>query len=376
MEASILSSRSNIITSVIIVVLVFSAVGGFIFMTNPYVPAKIAVVVNEPGFGDLTMADQVDTGLDELSGDIVVDYTRFTATDEANAAVILEEISVSNEYDLIIVIGGELGNELQTVAANHLNQKYVFIGGEIVASNVISATFLQHEAAFLAGVLAALASIGDVNRTGTGIVGIIGSVEADPTIAAMIAGFKQGFDYANDTLNLTVTLLPEQYVGSYNDSAEAETIATDMFDGNDATILFTPVRASMPGIRSAMILANSTWNSTRQPLVIAAEGDQDYFGLPDIETRTGHSWIVTSIVPRSDLAVYQAIYATLWDNFEADTDIYNLEASGEDTETPGVILTHSDFISYAWTPAWMFDLIDGLRDDIISGLIVVSTTYP
>jgi len=355
-------------------------------MTNPYVPAKIAVVVNEPGFGDLTMADQVAEGLDELAGDIVVDYTYFTATDEANAAVILEEISVSNVFDLIIVIGGELGNELQTVAANHLDQKYAFIGGEIVADNVISATFLQHEAAFLAGVLAALASIGDVNRTGTGIVGIIGSMEADPTVAAMIAGFKQGFDYANNTLNVTATLLPEVYVDSYNDSAEAETLATDMFDpenvDGNASIIFTPVRASMPGIRAAMLTTNTTFftlfgnTTTRQPLVIAAEGDQDYYGLPDIQTRTGHSWIVTSIVPRSDLAVYQAINSTLWDDFAEDTDIYNLEASGEDTETPGVILTHSAFINYEWTPAWMFLLLDGLRDDIISGLIVVSTTYP
>ncbi len=376
MEASILSSRSSIITSAIIVVLVFSAVGGFIFMTNPFVPAKIAVVVNEPGFGDLTMADQVLTGLKELGGDIVVDYEYFTATDEANAAVILEEISALNEYDLIVVIGGELGNELQTVAANHLNQKYAFIGGEVIADNVVSATFLQHEAAFLAGVLAALASIGDVNRTGTGIVGIIGSIEADPTVATMIAGFKQGFDYANNTLNLTVTLLPEQYVGSYNDTREAEFLATFMFDVNDATILFTPVRASMPGIRSAMILANTTWNSTRRPLVIAAEGDQDYFGLPDIQTRTGHSWIVTSIVPRSDLAVYKAINATLWNDFEGATDIYNLEASGGDTETPGVILTHSDFINYEWTPAWMFVDIESIRQDIISGVILVSTTYP
>ncbi len=377
MEASILSSRSSIITSVIIVVLVFSAVGGFIFMSNPYVPAKIAVVVNEPGFGDLTMADQVQTGLDLLSGDMVVDYTYYTATDEANAAVILEEISASAEYDLIVVIGGELANELQTVAASNPNQKYALIGGEVVAENIISATFLQHEAAFLAGALAALASIGDENRTGTGIVGIIGSIEADPTVASMIAGFKQGFYYANDTLNLTVTLLPEVYVGSYNDSVEAEFLATNMFNSsNDASILFTPVRASMPGIRNAMILANSTWNSTRRPLVIAAEGDQDYFGLPDINTRTGQSWIVTSIVPRSDLAVYQAINATLWDDFEGDTNIYDLKASGEDTDTPGVILTHSDFINNEWTPAWMFLTIEEIRQDIIDGVIIVSTTYP
>ncbi len=376
MEASILSSRSSIITSVIIVVLVFSAVGGFIFMSNPYVPAKVAVVVNEPGFGDLSMADQVDTGLDNLAGDIVVDYTRIIATDEDNAAVILEEISASGEYDLIVVIGGELSNELQTVAANHLNQKYVFIGGEIIADNIISATFLQHEAAYLAGVLAAYASIGDANRTGTGIVGIIGSIETDPTVAAMIAGFKHGFDYANDTLNLTVTLLPEQYVGSYNDSTTAESIATNMFDASDATILFTPVRASMPGIRSAMILANSTWNSTRQPLVIAAEGDQDYYGLPNIETRIGHSWIIASIVPRSDHAVYQAINATLWDRFEADTDVYDLRACGEDTDIPGVILTNSTFINPEWTPLWIFSIVESIRQDIINGVITVDATYP
>ena len=345
-------------------------------MSNPYVPAKIAVVVNEPGFGDLTMADQVQTGLDELAGDIVVDYTTYTATDEANAAVILEEISALYVYDLIIVIGGELGNELQQVAQLHPNQKYAFIGGEVIADNVFSATFLQHEAAYLAGVLAAFASIGDENRTGTGIVGIIGSIEADPTVAAMIAGFKQGFYYANNTHNLTVTLLPEVFVGSYNDSAEAEELATGMFNGSDATILFTPVRASMPGIRSAMFIANATWNSTRQPLVIAAEGDQDYFGLPDINTRTGPSWIVASIVPRSDHAVYQVINSTLWNEFEGDTLVYNLEKAGDDYDTPGVMLTNSTFINYEWTPRSIFIIIESVRQDIVNGVITVETTYP
>jgi len=376
MEASILSSRSSIITSVIIVVLVFSAVGGFIFMSNPYVPAKISVIVNEPGFGDLSMADQVLTGLEDLGGDIVVDYYYFTATDIEDARSILETNSSSNVYDLIVVIGGELADVLQSVADNYPNQKYAFIGGEVIADNVFSASFQQHEAAFLAGVLAALASIGDENRTGTGIVGIIGSVEADPTVSSLIAGFKQGVIYANDTLNVTVTLLTEEYVGSYNDSATAESLATGMFNGSNATILFTPVRASLPGIRSAMILANTTWNSTRRPLAIAAEGDQDYFGLPNTDTRSGHSWIVTSIVPRSDHAVYQVINATLWDKFEGDTLVYDLENAGNDNSTSGVTLTNSDFINDLWTPEWIFETVESVRQGIVNGVIIVSTTYP
>lgn len=375
MEASHLSSRSSIIASIIIVVVVFGAVGGFIFMTNPYVPAKIGVVVTEPGFGDLSMADQVDTGLRELGGDIVVDYVYFTAADISAAGTIIEELSVSGEYDLIVVIGGELAGELSSVASNHPNQKYAMIGGEVVADNVYSTSFKQHEAAFLAGVLAALASIGDENRTGSKIVGIIGSVESDPTVAALIAGFKQGVIYANDSMDLgaNITLLPEEYVGSYNDSAQANLIAAGMWHplGGNATIIFAPVRASMTGIRTAMITANATYyNETdRQPLAIAAEGDQDYLGLPDIETRTGSSWIVTSVVPRSDLAVYSVINATLWDEFEGATLVYDL-ANG------GVDLTHSEFIDYEWVPLALFNELTVIRTMINNGSIIVAETYP
>ena len=170
MEASILSSRSSIIASIIIVVVVFGAVGGFIFMTNPYVPAKIGVVVTEPGFGDLSMADQVDTGLRELGGDIVVDYETFTAADISEAGTIIDGLAASGEYDLIVVIGGELAGELAAVAADYPNQKFACIGGEVVADNVFSTTFKQHEGAFLAGVLAALASVGNDNRTGSNII--------------------------------------------------------------------------------------------------------------------------------------------------------------------------------------------------------------
>jgi basic membrane lipoprotein Med (substrate-binding protein (PBP1-ABC) superfamily) len=386
MEAYHLSSRSSILASVIIVVVVFSAVGGFIFMTNPYVPAKIAVITTEPGFGDLSMADQVLTGLEELGGDIVVDYEYFTATDQADAQTILETQSASGAWDLIVVIGGDLVDELQTVAANNPNQKYAFIGGEVVADNVFSTTFKQHEGAYLAGALAALASVGDENRTGTSIVGIIGSVDDDPVVTALVAGFKQGLEYANSTYNLTVTLLPEVYVDSYNDSDTAETLATDMFDPTDgnATVIFAPVRASMSGIREAMLYANQTWyvnaSESRQPLVIAAEGDQDYLGLPDTSTRIGSSWIITSVVPRSDLAVYDVINATLWGLFEGASLEYDLDEDVYDPNAEefvaGVAITNSDFINLEWIPQWIWDEIDLIRADIIDGTITVSDSYP
>jgi basic membrane lipoprotein Med (substrate-binding protein (PBP1-ABC) superfamily) len=374
----ILSSRSSILASVIIVVLVFSGVGSYVFLTNQYVPPDIAVVVVDPGFGDLSMADQVNLGLHELAGDVVVNYDYRTAATQAEAQTLLDQLASSGIYELIIAIGGDLAEEIQTVASNHLAQKFALIGGNAPASNVICAVFHEYEAAFLAGALAAYVSVGNPIRSG--IVGIIGSVATNPTVQQLIAGFKQGVEYANTTKNLNVTLLPERYIDSYNDSTEAATIAYSMFNpynpNGNATVIFAPVRASIIGIREAMVQANASWfedTPGRKPFVIAAESDQDFMGLPDINTRSGYSWVLTSVVPRSDLAVYRIINATMWDDFatlQADTPlVYNL-ANG------GVNLTNFEFINEDWTPLTTLDEINGFRDLIINGTIVVHDTWP
>jgi len=382
-----LSSRSSIVGSIIIVIVVFSAVTGYIYVSRQYVPPDIAVVVRAPGFGDLSMADQVLTGLNRLSGEMVVNYKYFTATDETNAQAILESLSASHIYQLIVVIGGELSDELQTVAASYSNQKYAFIGGSVNAPNVYSTSFAIQEASFLAGVLAGVFS---ANASRTGIVGIIGSVETDPTVMKLVAGFKQGFYYANNTLNYSISLLPDRYVGSYNDSITAEGLAKDMFNPalGDASVIFAPVRASIMGIRNAMVYANETWfgNITnRAPFVIAAEGNQDWIGLPNIETRSGDSWVLTSVVPRSDLAVFRVLNATLWGRFEGTTLRYRIDNS---TNIPagtlpimrsmsdiGVNLTNFEY-SRTFVMHTTLELIQEIRTEIFDGTITVSETYP
>ena len=372
-----MSSRTSIIASIIIVVLVFSGVGSYVFLTNQYDPPDIAVVVMDPGFGDLSMVDQVDLGLQELAGELVVNYAYFIATNESDAQTILEQLASSGTYDLIIVIGEELADDVSAIASapTHASQKFAFIGGTVAASNVISASFTQEEAAFLAGAFAAYISVG--NETRSGIVGIIGSVETSLTVKGLIAGFKQGLIYANTTDNLNVKLLPEQYVGSFNDSETARVLAENMFNpyypNGNATVIFAPVRASIMGIREAMEYANQTWFDDiegREPFVIAAEGDQDFLGLPNINTRTGYSWILTSVVPRSDIAVYHIINATMWDDFPSlQTEspiVYNL-ANG------GVNIT-SQFRNDNWVSLDLLSTINVLRAMILNGSITVSDT--
>ncbi len=373
----ILSSRSSVISSVIIVILVFSAVGGFVFLTNQYVPSNIAVVVIDPGFGDRSMADQAYAGLFEI--DVVVNYEFIVADDVTDLRNRINTLAGSGNYDLILVIGTQVGlaTAVNDVAAAHPFQRFGFVGGYVSQDNVASATFAHKQGAFLAGALAAYLAVGNSNRTG--IVGIIGSVIEDPTVAELVDGFLQGINYANQTLG-NVSLLPTQYVGSYNNSQIAEILAKNMWNpqlGN-ATVLFTPVRASISGIRSAMEYANVTWfcNTTnREPFVIGAEGDQRYMGNPNIEVRTGPSWVVTCVVPRSDLAVQRIINVTLWDEF-----LGNLNYGGEVASTFGGNLTNNgigladmlEFQDIDWVTNRMINMTGEYRLAIINGTIDVT----
>jgi basic membrane lipoprotein Med (substrate-binding protein (PBP1-ABC) superfamily) len=377
----ILSSRSGNVASIIIVILVFSVVGGYVFLTNQYVPSNIAVVTLDTGFNDRSFADQAGEGL--YMTDVVVNLDIRLAVDLDDAQDIMENIARGGRHDLIIVIGTDpdLHARVQTVATEFVGQKFALIGGEVALDNVASATFALDEAAFLGGALAAYASVETEERNG--IVGIIGSVETDPTVQSLIDGFLQGLQYANASqdINGTIRLLPTEYVGSYNDTSTAESIARDMFDPDDgnATVIFAPVRASIMGIRAAMEWANLTYHiefgndTTREPFVIGAEAIQDYLGNPSILIASGPSWVIGSVVPRSGLAVYRILNATLWDDFPGGLENGGANHTIGSLSNNGVgLLGVEEFRNDSWVTDYMLNVTADYRQGIINGTIVVT----
>jgi basic membrane lipoprotein Med (substrate-binding protein (PBP1-ABC) superfamily) len=121
----------------VIVVIVFGSVGGILFLTNQYEPSSVAVVVMNPGFGDLGRADQVDEGLTE---NVLVQYYRpDPPATEAEAETLMESLAASGNYLLIIVVGNELQDEVQRVAGEYTGQNFALIGGLVNLENVASA---------------------------------------------------------------------------------------------------------------------------------------------------------------------------------------------------------------------------------------------
>jgi basic membrane protein A len=354
----------------VIVTLVFGSVGAFLFLTRQYEPSRVAVVITAPGFEDWAAGAQAEIGMEEVRGDVAVDYDVYTTTSSQEAETQMKSIAAAGTHLLILAIGIDMGDAVLSAAGEYPQQKFGLIGANLPGDNIASASFVADQGSFLAGVLAAFMAAEDEY---SGIIGVLGAVETDPTISELVDGFVAGVRAANASYNLGVQLLANEYLGSYNNTALAESRIYSKYVADNASVMFTPVRASMPGIRAGLETVNQStyfsWNPIgRLPLVIAAETNLDWYGNPQPEVAIGPSWITTSVVPRSDLAIYDIVNATLWDEYDrvgGVQAVYNLANSG-------VNITGFRFSSTYVVP------ISGFADafQFYQNWIIANGTYP
>jgi basic membrane protein A len=313
------------------------------------------------------MADQASLGMSQISAKYTVQYAIATPYPKtaAEAETLLRNFGSSGAYEVILAIGQKLTSALYAAAAAYPQQRFAMIGGYVNLPNVASASFANEQAAFLAGVLAALLSH-QQNYTDT--VGVLASVADDPDVTSLINGFVQGVQAANSTYALNVILLATEYVGSYNNSAVAGNSTYNKFVEDGVSVLFAPVRASIVGVRAGMLLANKTvlFSKHRMPLVIAAEGNQDYYGCADLDVLVAPSWVATSTVPRTDLAVLRIVNASLWNQFPGGQLFqYDLANGGANITT---FLYSSTYI-----PNPIRNAIRSYKEAIVNGTLIV---YP
>ncbi len=367
-----MSSRVSLLTSLVIVIIVFGTVGGILLISSPFEPNSVVLVGLAPGRGDLSLTDQAWEGMLEIAGDIALDIEVPDEFPENITAAhdLLEGYAATGRYELIIVLGRGLVPTLEEVAEDFPDQRFALVGGQSHADNIVSATFAIEEAAFLGGVLAAFLAADDEDRKN---IGIVQAFDNDPDISAMVDGFLMGVDVANSTFGLNVSLIDIWTINSNNNSALVRSRVYSAFTTHQASILFTPVRASMPGVRLGMEDANITlyWQD-RMPLVIAADMNLDYLGLPNPEITFGRSWIATSVMTRNDLVIYDFINMTLWDEFPGGVHFhYGLDPSEYGLETAYVNVTDWEFSNTYISGAWVNTTKD-YQAAIINGTI----TFP
>ncbi len=181
-----------------------------------------SMVTNAAGLGDQGFNDLaklgVETSVKELGGRALV----IQSNNQSQFIPNLQQ-AIASGSTVTTGVGFGIRDALTQVAIAHPDAKFTLIDAVAVGkdkkplSNVASVTFRENEAAFLAGIVAAMTTKADR-------VGFIGGMETPPVVR-FLSGYEAGLRYINPKIEVSVA-----YVGSFTEPAKAKELALGIYD--------------------------------------------------------------------------------------------------------------------------------------------------
>jgi basic membrane protein A and related proteins len=202
-----------------------------------------------PGaLGDLGFFDSGKAGIDKAASDLGAKTKIVEGGDNATAAWVSNLQGLSNgSYDLVVTGSDQVGDQLKQVANQFPKQKYIMFDQDVKLPNVASITYRQSDGAFLAGVLAGLATTDAATfpkSKGAKNVGIVGGMNI-PVINDFVVGFKKGAESVDPAIKVQVS-----YVGNFTDSQAGYNQAASMYAAG-ADVVFAAAGGAGLGVLKA-----------------------------------------------------------------------------------------------------------------------------
>ncbi len=284
---------------------------------EPAEAASVGLLFDVTGRGDKSFNDAAAAGLDQAVAEFGISASESTPTGDGDRAERLN-LLVDDGNELVIGVGFLWGDAITAGAAENAETSFAIIDSVIDAPNVASLIFAENEGSFLVGVAAGL-------KSQTGKVGFIGGVEND-LIRNFEVGFTAGVLAANPDAEVLVQYIsqPPDFSG-FNDPAKGKEIAAAMYaDGAD--IVYSAAGGSGLGAFEAAKEAGAPGE------VWAIGVDSDQYNLVSADLQP---YILTSMLKKVDVAVYETIKAYNEGNFTAGVQVFNLESGGVGYSTSG-----------------------------------------
>ena len=278
-------------------------------------PLRVALVLEHAG-GDGGWTDSLLAGLRRAAETLPVQATPLIPQPGADAAA-LEALfrQAAQENDLVLVASDRLHEILRNNAANFRRTMFGCIDAGIRAPNIMSITFADEQAAFLAGAAAAMLTtakaLPDINADKT--LGWV-SGEDVPALRSLFNGFKEGARLVDPEVRVI-----QAVSGSFADAAAGGKAAQSLLDqGADVLVL-------------AAGLGNG-------PALAAVKARNAYMVGMDADQRArfpGH--VLTSVLKHGDAAVYDLIAAAASGKFQGKKILVrDLANGGVDITDPAV----------------------------------------
>jgi basic membrane protein A len=311
---------------------------------------KVGVAFDIGGRGDASFNDSAAAGLDKAISDIGVkkDNTKeLAATDQESEDSKLTRLRqlAQEGRDPVVAVGFGYTDATVKIAAEFPNIHFAVVDGfaENAPKNITWLGFAEQEGSFLVGVIAAL-------KSKSCTIGFVGGVNV-PLIQKFQAGFEQGVKtVAPDAKIVSKYITEAGDLTGFADAPKGQVAAKGLID-QGADVVYHAAGASGKGVFAAAKEAN----------VLAIGVDSDQYNQKVVADYK--DIILTSMLKRVDVAVFDYISAVASNNLASLPPVFDLKVDGVGYSTSGgKIDTETKF----WADAY--------KQQIIDGKIKVSTT--
>jgi basic membrane protein A len=318
---------------------------------------KVGMAFDIGGLGDKSFNDAANRGLQQAIADGLVCKDN-VVTNEANSTGSDRDQNVQAladaGFDMIIGVGFAFSPGINTIAPDYPDQNFMIVDGFATCGtacgltndadaipNVADYTFKEQEGSFLVGAAAVL-------KCGCDTIGFLGGQQGTGLIEKFEAGYEAGAHQIDPNVKVLV-----EYIGdsteAFNDPVKGEQLSTKMYD-EGAEIVYHASGASGAGLFNAAVEA--------QKYAIGVDSDQYLTASPEQQP-----WILTSMLKRVDVAVYNAIQAQGEGSF-GGSQVFGMAEDGVDYATSNPEALTSDIT----------EQLDQFKQQIIDGTIVVPDT--
>jgi basic membrane protein A len=309
-----------------------------LFATNAFA-FKVGLVLDKGGKDDKSFNSAAYEGATQAQKELGIELKYVEATD-SNSIENLHRSFAKKDFNLIIGIGFAQADAVKKISAQFPDKKFAIVDGNVSAPNVKSLMFEEQEASYLVGAIAAL-------KSKTGKIGFIGGMDI-PLIRRFEMGYKAGAEKINGKVNVV-----SNFIGvtgeAWNNPAKAKELALNQYN-TGVDVIFVAAGASGTGAFDAA--------EDKKAFAIGVDSNQNWM-------KPG--FILTSMLKRVDVAVFDTIKEAKEGNFKAGVVQFGLKNKGVDY----ALDANNDKLL---TPE-IRKKVDDLKGQIIAGKIIVPDYY-
>jgi len=278
---------------------------------------KVGLAYDIGGRGDQSFNDAAAAGLEKAKTDLGVTFNEAEAAAAEPESAKEERLRLlaQNGFNPVIAVGFAYSGATGKVAKEFPDTQFAIIDDAgAVGPNIANLTFAENEGSFLVGAAAAL-------KSQTGNVGFVGGVEV-PLIKKFEAGYIAGAKAVKPDIKVQTKYLTQapDFTG-FNDPAKGKTAAEGMYQGG-ADVVYQAAGGSGGGVFEAAKAAGA--------MAIGVDSDQALTAAPAVR-----DVIITSMLKKVDVAVFDFIKSVNDDNFKSGEIVYDLKKDGVGYSTTG-----------------------------------------